>query len=59
MKESVEALLKEEFGVIQYWEQLSYYSFQKFTTTYKCKDKSATFTFGGYDYTSSEIEILK
>ena len=58
MKESVEALAKEEFGVIQYWDQVSY-SISKFTTTYKCKDKSATFTFGGYDYTSSEIEILK
>ena len=59
MKETVEALAKEEFGVIEYWNELNYFSFQKFTTTYKCKSKSATFTFGGYDYTSSEIEILK
>ncbi len=59
IKEYVEALLKEEFGILEYWEEFAYVPMNKFTITYQCKDKSTTFNFGGYDYTNSEIEILK
>ena len=59
MKKSVEAMAREEFGVMDYFTGLGISSIEKFSTTYKCKHKSTTFTFGGYTYTDSEIQILK
>ena len=59
MKKSVEAMAREEFGVIEYFSGLGINSIGSFTTLYKCKKKSMNFTFGGYTYTNSEIEILK
>ena len=59
MKKSVEAMAREEFGVIDYFTGSGISSIGKFSTTYKCKKKSTTFTFGGYTYTDSEIQILK
>jgi hypothetical protein len=59
MKKSVEAMAREEFGVLEYFSGLGINSIGSFTTLYKCKKKSMNFTFGGYTYTSSEIEILK
>ena len=58
VKETVEALIKEEFGVIRYWDIFGYAEY-KFTTKYECKDKSLSLVFGGHNYTNSEIEILK
>ena len=58
VKESIEALIREEFGVARYWEVLGYIDY-KFTTKYECKDKSVSLVFGGQNYTNSEIEILK
>ena len=59
MKKSVEALAREEFGVLEYFNGLRINSIGSFTTLYKCKKQSMSFTFGGYTYTNSEIEILK
>ncbi len=59
MKKSVEAMAREEFGVIEYFSGSGINSIGSFTTLYKCKKKSMNFTFGGYTYTNSEIEILK
>ncbi len=47
MKKWVEALAREEFGVLEYFNGLRINSIGKFTTLYKCKKKSMTFTFGG------------
>ena len=52
-------MAREEFGVLEYFNGLRINSIGKFTTLYKCKKKSMTFTFGGYTYSNSEIEILK